>query len=255
MGFEGGVGGSNLVTIVTSDYGRRDAQCETLVKIGVFKKFKKASAPHLTCIQFAGILFIMSERILAAIDEIEAQIKTKEAELTPLRITVNHLCQLIGEPARYQVDGPGASGQPKNQLNFRADQFYNRPLAQCVVEYLKAREAAGMEERAAKVQEIYEALGKGGYDWAGVGGGEENRMRSLRISLTKNTTQFSKISEDVFGLKDWYGSPRRKGNGKAASADAEPTVDEAEPENPGNPPVVAGTDDPLAAMRQQAQKT
>ena len=158
----------------------------------------------------------MSERLKAAIEEIEAQIKAKEAEIiNPLKITVNQLCQLIGEEARYQVDGSGASGQLKrNVLNWRADQFFGRPLAGCVTEYLEAREAAGLE-RAATVDDIFEALSKGGYKFEGTSGNDENTKRGIKISLTKNTAQFSKIGE-LFGLKKWYpnAKPAKKTNGK-----------------------------------------
>ena len=162
----------------------------------------------------------MSERLKAAIEEIEAQIKSKEAEINPLKITINQLCQLLGEPARYQIDGTGATtGQPKrNILNWRADQFFNRPLATCVTEYLEAREAAGLE-RSASIDDVYEALSKGGYKFEGSSGNEENTKRAIKISLTKNTAQFAKIADNLFGLKKWYGGVRtpRKTNGKSDS--------------------------------------
>jgi len=182
----------------------------------------------------------MSERLKAAIEEIEAQIVAKEAEiLAPLKITVNHLCQLIGEPARYQVNGTGASGQPKrNALNWRTDQFFGRPLAQCVTEYFEAREAAGLE-RPANVDEIHEALAKGGYKFEGTSGNDENTKRGIKISMTKNTAQFTKIGENLFSLKKWYPNARtpRKPNGNgtevteaAAEVVAEPAVEAKTPE-------------------------
>ena len=159
----------------------------------------------------------MSERLIAAIEEIEAQIKLKEAEvITPLKIAINQLCQINGEPARYEIDGMGASGQPKrNVLNWRADQFFGRPLAGCVTEYLEARENAGLE-RSASIDDIYEALSKGGYKFEGSSGNEENTKRAIKISMTKNTAQFAKIGENLFGLKKWYPNAKttRKTNGK-----------------------------------------
>jgi len=165
----------------------------------------------------------MSERLKAAIDEIVAQIVAKEAEvITPLKITVNQLCLLVGEPARYAIDGTGASGQPKrNILNWRADQFFGRPLAQCVTEYLEARETAGLE-RAASVDDIFEALSKGGYKFEGTSGNDENTKRAIKTSLTKNTAQFAKIGE-LFGLKKWYPNAKttRKSNGKDDAAETD----------------------------------
>jgi hypothetical protein len=182
----------------------------------------------------------MSERLKAAIEEIEAQIKAKEAEIiNPLKITVNHLCQLIGEAARYEIDGSGASGQPKrNILNWRKDQFYGRPLAQCVTEYLEARETAGLD-RSATVDDIYDALSKGGYKSEGTSGSDENAKRAIKISLTKNTAQFSKIGDELFGLKKWYPNAKtqRKSNGSGNGAEAEEkTETEATSEEATVPP-------------------
>lgn len=164
----------------------------------------------------------MSERIKAAIEEIEAQIKAKEAEIiNPLKIAINQLCQVIGEQARYSIDGTGAAGQPKNILNWKTDQFSFRPLAQCVTEYMEAREAAGME-RTANIDDIYEALSKGGFKFEGNSGNEENTKRAIKISLTKNTAQFAKISDNVFGLKKWYPGARvsrKPSNGKGEEED------------------------------------
>jgi hypothetical protein len=186
----------------------------------------------------------MSERLIAAIEEIEAQIKAKEAELiTPLKITINQLCQLIGEPARYAIDGSGATGQPKrNILNWKSDQFFNRPLATCVTEYMDARESAGLE-RTASIDDIYEALSKGGYKFEGASGNDENTKRAIKISLTKNTAQFAKISENVFGLKKWYGGvrmPTRKPNGKNVPA-TEEEIEPAVQDGTGVPPNEAKT--------------
>lgn len=167
----------------------------------------------------------MSDKIKAAIEEIEAQIKAKEAEiLMPLKVAINHLCQTIGEPARYEIDGTGASGQPKrNILNWRNDQFFGRPLAGCVTEYFEAREAAGLE-RAASVDDIYEALLKGGYRFEGTS--DEYIKGAMKRSLTKNTAQFAKISENLFGLKKWYPNAKssRKTNGTSGGGDENPPV-------------------------------
>ncbi len=174
----------------------------------------------------------MSERLTGAIEEIEAQIAAKEAEFTPLKIAVNQLCQIKGEPARYKVDGMGATGQPKRTLTWKADQFYGRPLAQCVTEYFETREAAGFD-RAATVDEIYEATVKGGYKFEGSSGNEDNTKRAIKISLTKNTAQFAKIADNLFGLKKWYPnakSPRRSNGGDDTDTGDADGETEAEPQ-------------------------
>lgn len=163
----------------------------------------------------------MSERLEAAIEEIEAQIKAKEAEIAPLKIAVNSLCHVKGEGPRYKIDGQGAPGQPKT-ITIKPDQFVGRPLAQCVTEYLEAREAIGIE-RVGNIDDIFEALSKGGYRFESVTGNEEYNKGAIKRSLTKNTAQFVKISENVFGLKKWYPNiktPRRT-NGNGGGEDEE----------------------------------
>lgn len=145
----------------------------------------------------------MSEQIKTAIEQVEAQIAAKEAEiLSPLKITVNQLCQMIGEPARYEINGTGtvAGTVKRKAMEFRSDQFFGRPLAQCVTEYLETREAAGLP-RTASMDDIFEALVKGGYKTDD--GNEDFAKRGVKISLTKNTAQFAKVGEN-FGLKKWY---------------------------------------------------
>jgi len=177
----------------------------------------------------------MSERLSAAIEEIVAQIEAKEAELVPLKVTVNHLCQTIGEAPRYAIDGTGAApGLPKrNVLSWKIDQFHNRPLAQCVTEYLEAREKAGLE-KPATVDDIYDALTKGGYKFEGTSGSEENTKRAIKISLTKNTAQFSKVGENLFGLKRWYGSraPSRRPSNGSKTTEGDEAGNEAAADSP-----------------------
>lgn len=166
----------------------------------------------------------MSERLDAAIEEIVAQIVAKEAELNPLKIAVNQLCQINGQSPRYHVDGAGAPGAPRrNVLTWRSDQFYARPLAQCVTEYFEARDTIGLE-RPATIDEIHEALTKGGYKFEGTSGNEENTKRAIKISLSKNTAQFTKISENLVSLKKWYPNAKRK----PASAASSPSDEEAD---------------------------
>ena len=157
-----------------------------------------------------------------------AQINAKEAELAPLKLAVNTLCKQLGQPDAYSnvVGGSGQPGSPLT-LSWKLDQFYNRPLAGCVVDILEARKSRGMEGPAS-IDDIYNALKQGGYKFEGTSGNEENTKRAIKIALTKNTAQFAKVKEDIFGLKKWYGggrSPRKttakseNGNGESEAAE------------------------------------
>lgn len=167
----------------------------------------------------------MSQKILDAIDELKAQIAAKEAEhITPLKLAINSLCGAIGQPAFYSMDGSGSSTK-KMGLEWKIDEFFGRPLATCVSIYLEKRKSVGMEGPAT-IDEIYDTLRQGGYKFEGATGSDENNKRALKISLTKNTAQFSKISEDVFGLKKWYQGGTRAPR-KARPAGEAPADDDA----------------------------
>lgn len=178
----------------------------------------------------------MSQALRDAIADLQKKIADIETEkITPLKKAINGICLALGEPEMYVDDA--ASAGVKRGFSWAKDQFFTRPLAACVTEYLEARKSNGMEGPAS-VEDIFQNLKAGGYRFEGVSGNEENNKRALKISLTKNTAQFVKISEDVFGLKKWYNirTPRRT-NGPDETApdpgeELTPTVDPATPQAP-----------------------
>lgn len=153
----------------------------------------------------------MSTGLQLAIDEILKEIDAKEAELLPLKIAANTLSRRIPIPEPF----PGAElgergvGNPlaTSKLNWRIDQFFNKPLATSVVDILTARKVAGLDGPCT-VDDLFESLKAGGFKFLGASGSDENTKRGIKIALTKNTAQFVKIGEDMFGLKSWYGASR-----------------------------------------------
>jgi len=149
----------------------------------------------------------MSTPYDSAISEIKQKIAAKEAEITPLRITVNELCKLAGLPEEYSGIEQGGVTSPearKGSLAWKPDHFFGRPLATCVVEYFEARKKAGLDGPAS-IDDVFDALCEGGFKFEGTTGSEANTKRAIKISLTKNTAQFVKVRDDLFGLKKWYG--------------------------------------------------
>lgn len=135
-----------------------------------------------------------------AIDGLVAKIEERMKPILEDKRMVNLLCAHAGLPPRYpDVDTEQAGGT----LTFRRDQFFGKPLATVVREYLERR---GPSDRggygAASVNEIYDALIAGGYkpDTAD----EDNAKRGLRIALTKNSQAFYRVPSGAYGLLEWY---------------------------------------------------
>jgi hypothetical protein len=147
----------------------------------------------------------MSDALKTAINELIAQISAKEAELAPLKIAVNTLCHQTGQPEYYDTIGASNSSTAATErVNWRIDQFTGKGLATSVVEILETNKSRGLDGPAT-IEEIFKALSDGGYKFQGTSGSDENTKRAIKIALTKNTAQFVKIKDDVFGLKKWYG--------------------------------------------------
>jgi hypothetical protein len=157
---------------------------------------------------FATAIDEIKRQIVAkeeSIAPLRRQIAAEEATLGPLKATANQLCKLAGIPEIYSGFDGGPAAAPDQALRFRPDQFFNRNLADCVVEYLTARKDNGPKHGPwpASVSEIYDALISGGYKFQGTS--DENNKRALNIALVRNTVQMAKISDGVFGLRKWYG--------------------------------------------------
>lgn len=132
----------------------------------------------------------------------------------------------MGEPARYAEPGKRDTA---NGAGIRRGQFYNVPLATAVGEFLEMR---GREP--ATTDEILSALLKGGFDFDAMGWNPDTRLRSLGMSLSKNSPKFHRLPDQSWGLREWYPNlpplpPRRRGEsapaGKAG-AETEPEQEE-----------------------------
>lgn len=170
----------------------------------------------------------MSDHIQKTISDFESKLQAAQAEVGRLKRTVNDLCEMAGLAPRYAIAEPEATSPVLTEM--RADQFYGRPMATVVREYLEMRERAG-GERTATVSEIYDALVKGGFKFEA--SSEKNAKDGLRISLAKNTAVFHKLPNGSWGLLDWYPNAKKKparedsGGKPDEDADVPPQVEAA----------------------------
>lgn len=135
----------------------------------------------------------------ATVASLQSHIRELEQEIIDTKKMVNRLLVRRGQPSLYSE--ASLDGEVGNVFAIRSDQFYGRPLATAIREYLKMRQVANLG--AATVNEIYDALCRGGFSYESEN--EDNRKRNLRISLTKNSSLFHRLSNGThFGLPEWY---------------------------------------------------
>ncbi len=151
----------------------------------------------------------MSQDFASAIAAVRVQLSKKEQEVRHAKKLINDLCRLAGEDAPYP-DAEQDAESTGNIGNLRRDEFYGKPLAGAIRDYLRMRRNAGIGP--ATVSEIHATLTQGGFIFETKNA--ENAKRALYISLGKNATVFHKLpggdgdSAAVFGLKEWYPNAR-----------------------------------------------
>lgn len=136
----------------------------------------------------------MSEHMRKSIDDLLQNLKKELAQAVETKKAINALRSTLGEVPLFQDVVPeDISGKP----HIPRDKFYGKPLAAAV------RECLTMFGEASTIDEIYEALVDGGFEY---NASDSNlHRRGLKISLAKNTQTFTHIkSSDSFGLREWY---------------------------------------------------
>jgi hypothetical protein len=147
--------------------------------------------------------------IQLAISELEDKLKRAQKEVTDTKNAINVLLATLGQPPRYADVGE----KEQNGSAIRPDQFFRKSITKAAKEYLK------MKGSAATVDEIIDALKRGGCDLG------RHPNRNIRISLSKNSYAFAPVSEDTFGLWEFYGGRPKKKAGAEPTEEAEPEAD------------------------------
>jgi hypothetical protein len=134
----------------------------------------------------------VNDKLSAAIEVLVDQLEQQLLEVSETKKMINALLQRMGQEPMFADTAEQAAGGP-----VRADQYYGKPLATAAQEYLERR------KQACSADEILKGLEQGGFDFDALGW-KENRMRSLAMSLAKNTRAFHRLPNGSFGLLSWY---------------------------------------------------
>lgn len=127
----------------------------------------------------------------------EDKLKKLFDEVSDTKKMLNHLAKDLGRPIPFEDVISETVGQGKK---VKPDQFYNKPLATAVRDYLE------MWKEAREWQEIIQALREGGFELPRTKQAEDE----ARMTILRNTGNFSLIGDKHFGLKAWYPSDNRQ---------------------------------------------
>jgi hypothetical protein len=154
----------------------------------------------------------MDDKLNAAVEVLLGQLDAVNNQAFGIKTTINGLMKSMGKPPMFQ----DVEIEQRPTMQIRKDEFYGKPLATAAAEYLQRR------KEALPIEDILAALEQGGFDFRTVDWQKDDRLRSLSISLAKNTKVFHRLPSKAFGLTSWYDLK------KAARAPAEPAAEAEE---------------------------
>lgn len=153
----------------------------------------------------------MEDRLAPAIEALQQQLQTQLNEAAETKKAINAVCRAMGKEPMYRDVMAESVGGP----TLRRDRYYGRPLSTVAQEFLESR------REACTVEEIYEGLKAGNFDFKSLdwGGSEKDWVRNLSISLAKNTKSFHRLPGGAYGLVSWYSEIVTRRDRDAAKAD------------------------------------
>lgn len=177
----------------------------------------------------------MATHIEQTIAALQDQLRRQESEAAETKRVINRLCKEAGLDPLY------ADAELTDSVSsIRADQFYGRPMATVIREYLTMRRAGNLG--AATAGDIYAALARGGYRWETKN--EENSKRGVLIALSKNPIFHRIPGSNAWGLSEWYPGAKSENTKKPsksprkAKREAQPVKTIKPSVNPDREPVV-----------------
>jgi hypothetical protein len=166
------------------------------------------TVPDYSPAQLKGIA--MSDHVDQTVSAFLQKLGEHERAITKIKTSINQVLELDGRPPMF-AEPDEVQGSLNLPVNIRNDQFFGKPLATCVKTILEAR--AAIHQGAASVDELFEGLMEGGFDFEEKA--ESLCKRNLAISLGKNML-FQRTPKGLWGLRAWYGGTKPKGRGPTA---------------------------------------
>jgi hypothetical protein len=161
--------------------------------------------------------------IEALLEELQAQMN----QVADTKRMINSLLRRTGKEPQFPDDGVEQVGTAS--LRIRPDQYYGRPLATSVQEFLENRKKL-TGEQACTPSEILAALEQGGFDFKAQGWKDTDRLRSMSITLGKNP-KFHRLPNGTYGLLGWYPDVAAKRERSAKAGATEPDETEGSDAN------------------------
>jgi hypothetical protein len=157
-------------------------------------------------------------KLEGAIEALLEELQTQMNKVAETKKTINTLLRLLGKEPQFPDEA--AEQASSASLRVRPDQFYGRALATSVEEFLENRKKL-TGEQACLPSEILVALEQGGFDFKAQGWKDDDRLRSLSITLAKNQ-KFHRLPNGTYGLLSWYPNvaAKRERSGKAGTPEA-----------------------------------
>jgi hypothetical protein len=156
-------------------------------------------------------------KLEGAIEALLEELQVQMNQVADTKKTINTLLRRIGKEPQFPDEAAESVGSAS--LRVRPDQYYGRPLATSVEEFLENRKKTTGDQACAP-SEILAALETGGFDFKAQGWKDDDRLRSLSITLGKNP-KFHRLPNGTYGLISWYPSVAAKKERPAKNGSAE----------------------------------
>jgi hypothetical protein len=161
-------------------------------------------------------------KLEGAIEALREELNIQLQGVADTKKTINTLLRRLGKEPQFPDESAEQVGA---SLSIRPDQFYGKPLATSVQEFLENRKKVTGDQAIAG-PDLLSALEAGGFDFKSQGWKETDRLRSMLVTLGKNP-KFHRLPNGTYGLMAWYPDVAAKKE-RTAKADATETADKGD---------------------------